>query len=135
MLVNGEQSQLAFDFVAGHSKGQEQLFRGQTLADVHKLHAIECLQALGPFRPERNRSAVGTVTRVNATHARYNCAYPDGSEKVLTVVPPWHVHANCMPPFGACMARTYELCCRSSATPYVFCHAMLNQGSVKPWSP
>lgn len=30
MLVNGEQSQLAFDFVAGHSKGQEQLFRGQT---------------------------------------------------------------------------------------------------------
>ena len=66
MLVNGEQSQLAFDFVAGHSKGQEQLFRGQT-------------------------------------HLPGMCM--------------------CMPPFCACTARAYELCCQSSAAPYAFCHA------------
>ena len=28
MLFGAEESQLSFDFVAGHSKGQEQLFRG-----------------------------------------------------------------------------------------------------------
>lgn len=74
MLVNGERSQLAFDFVAGHSKGQEQLFRGQTLEHVYKPHEVKCSQVLSKFRPVWNCSAVGTVTRMKATYARYNCA-------------------------------------------------------------
>ena len=56
------------------------------LENVFKPREVECSQALSQFRPEWNRSAVETVTKMKATYARYNCAYPDGSEKVLQLV-------------------------------------------------
>ena len=116
MLINGEQSQLAFDFVAGHRKGQEQLFRGQTLENVYKPPWSRMLAAeLSQSRPEWNRSAVGTVTKMKATYEQHNSAFPDDSEKILLLVPPWHARANCVPHFEACTARAYGLCCRGSA--------------------
>ncbi len=53
---------------------------------VFKPREVECSQALSQFRPEWNRSAVDTVTKMKNTYARYNCAYLDGLEKVLQQV-------------------------------------------------
>ena len=53
---------------------------------VFKPREVECSQALSHFRPEWNRSAVEPIAEMKNTYARYNCAYPDGSEKVLQLV-------------------------------------------------
>ena len=130
MLVNGEHSQLAFDFVAGHSKGQEQLFRGQTLQPVDKPHELECLQALSHFRPVWNCSAVGTVTRMKVTYARHNCAYPDGSGKLLQL----SIALACGMPIASLLWCMHGKSCAARVLRHHTPSAILDQGSVKPCS-